>query len=99
MSDQINFISSQQNPIVQKLTENLIVKINEISQLNDYKAGLFNGLYTTEYLDQIDSIVLQELAILHGISIELPNKKIDGSWLCMDFNWGRLFVVSNIKLN
>lgn len=93
------FVNSQEKLDVLKLTENLIVKINEISELNTYKHGLFKDLFTTEFIENVDSIVLHELAVIYGLEVNLPNNMIKGYYVKMYFKWGSCYVVSNTNYN
>lgn len=99
MSEQNNFIPCQGNKTVQQLTQDLIVKINQINELNIYKYSLFNNLFTTEMISHVDPLVLEELAALHKLKVGLPSKNLPGSWVQFEFKWGHIFVVSYIKLN
>lgn len=93
------FVNSHEKLNVLKLTENLIVKINEIADLNSYKLGLFKDLYTTEFIENVDSLVLHELALVYGLEVNLPNPMIKGYYVKMYFNWGSCYVINNINYN
>jgi hypothetical protein len=78
----------------QKLYEN----ISDIARLNSKKNQLFD-CFTTEVIDNIDALTLNNLAYGLNIDINLQDKTHPTPYIKLEFNWGIILILQSINAN